>query len=227
MTCPNAQGTPTGGRDSRPNGACPPTPVPFRVRAQIGVGPKLAFNYKVDDAQDFTVRQIRDAVPSPDGKRLAFVAMDKLYVMDFPGGTPRRLTDLQGNDAQPAWSPDGQSIAFVSWTREGGSLYKVSAAGGRPTQLTTGNALYLQPAWSPDGKRVVAMRSPAQTVRESGGFNGPAELIWVPAAGGRATFITSALGRSGPHFTSDTGRIYMYGQGPFAGTAATHARICV
>ena len=213
VTCPAAQGASSATRDPRPNAACPPTAIPFRVRAQIGIGPKLAFNYKVDDSPEFTVRQIRDAVPSPDGKRLAFVAMDKVYVMDYPNGAPRRLTDLTGNDAQPAWSPDGQSIAFVTWTREGGSLYKVPAAGGRATRLTTGNALYLQPAWSPDGRRVVALRSPAQTVRESGGFAGPAELIWVPANGGRATFIASAQGRSAPHFTSDTNRIFMYGQG--------------
>ncbi len=101
----------------------------------------------------------------------------------------------------------------MTWTRDGGSLYKVAAAGGKPVQLTTGNALYVQPTWSPDGKRVVALRSPAQTVRESGGFSGAAELIWVPATGGKATFIASALGRSGPHFTKDTTRIFMYGQG--------------
>ena len=59
----------------------------------------------------------------------------------------------------------------------------------------------------------MALRSPAQTLRESGGFAGAAELVWVPAAGGKATFITSALGRSGPHFTSDTTRIFLYGQG--------------
>jgi len=213
VTCASAQNAAAAVRDARPDPSCAATPVPFHVRTQIGLGPKLAFNYKVDDAAEFTVRQIRDAVPSPDGKRLAFVAMDKLYVMDYPSGTPRRLTDLTGNDAQPAWSPDGQSIAFVTWTRDGGSLYKVAAAGGKPVQLTPGSALYLQPAWSPDGKRVVALRSPAQTVRESGGFGGPTELIWVPSAGGKATFIASALGRSGPHFTSDTARIFMYGQG--------------
>ena len=212
-TCASAQNAGGAAREARPDPSCAATQIPFRVRAQLGMGPKLAFNYPIADSAEFVVRQIRDAVPSPDGKRIAFVATDKLYVMDYPGGTPRRLTDLPGNDAQPAWSPDGQWIAFVAWTRDGGSLYKVSAAGGRPVQLTTGNALYVQPAWSPDGKRVVALRSPAQTVRESGGFGGPAELIWVPAAGGKATFISSALGRSGPHFTKDTTRIYLYGGG--------------
>src|SRR5690349_7499475 len=64
---------------------------------------------------------------------------------------------------------------------------------------------------SPPG--MPSMRSPAQTVRESGGFAGQAELVWVPAAGGKATFIAGALGRSGPHFTKDTTRIFMYSQG--------------
>ena len=204
-TCPSAQAAAGGAGDSRPDPSCAATQIPFRVRAQIGLGPKVAFNYKVDDSPEFTVRQIRDAVPSPDGKRLAFVSTDKLYVMDYPGGTPRRLTtDLPGNEAQPAWSPDGQSIAFVAWTREGGQLYKVPAAGGKPTQLTTGNALYLQPSWSPDGKRVVALRSPAQTVRESGGFIGAAELVGFPPAGGKATLITQRVRQARAALREDT-----------------------
>src|SRR5919197_6601133 len=48
------------------------TPVPFHVRVQLGIGPKVAFTYRVEDAPEFTVRQVRDAVPSPDGRQLAF-----------------------------------------------------------------------------------------------------------------------------------------------------------
>ncbi len=190
------------------------TSIPFHVRTQVELGPIVQFAYRIPDSTEFTVRQIRDAVPSPDGRQLAFVAMDKLYVMDFPGGTPRRVSSLEGNEAQPAWSPDGQWIAFVTWTRDGGHLYKVRTAGGRPVQLTQANALYTQPTFSPDGSRIVLLRSPAQTYIESGGFMGSNELVWVPANGGRATFIASAAGRSGPHFSSaDTSRIFMYGGG--------------
>ncbi|HYC49697.1 MAG TPA: amidohydrolase family protein [Gemmatimonadaceae bacterium] len=187
--------------------------IPFRVQSRIDIGPKLAFNYRVADSAEFTVRQVRDAVPSPNGRQLAFVAMDRLYVMDFPGGTPRRLSTLEGNDAQPAWSPDGQWIAFVTWTRQGGQAFKVRASGGRPVQLTQANALYTQPAWSPDGSRIVMQRSSAQSVRESGGFMGPAELIWVSSNGGAANFITATQGRSGAHFSRDTSRIYLYSGG--------------
>jgi len=188
--------------------------IPFRVQTQLGLGPKLAFNYRVSDSAEFVVRQIRDAVPSPDGRQLAFVATDKLYVMDYPNGVPRRIGNLEGTEAQPAWSPDGRSLAFVLWTRQGGHLYRVPvAAGGRPVQLTQANAFYAQPAWSPNGGRIVALRAPAQSVRESGGFIGQTDLVWLPSAGGRANFIAAASGRGTPHFTSDTARIFLYSGG--------------
>lgn len=188
------------------------TPVSFRVRTQLELGPKVHFTYRVSDSTEFIVRQIRDAVPSPDGRQLAFVAMDKLYVMDYPAGAPRRVTTLDGTEAQPAWSPDGQWIAFVTWTREGGQLWKVRPTGGRPVQLTQGTALYMQPAWSADASRIVLLRGSAQSFRESGGSMGPNELVWVPANGGRATYIASGAGRNTPHFTAaDTGRIFVFG----------------
>ncbi len=61
------------------------------------------------------VRLIMDPVESPDGKRLAFSAMTHLYTMDLPDGKPRRLTSGNTPEFQPAWSPDGKSITFVTW----------------------------------------------------------------------------------------------------------------
>ena len=189
------------------------SPIPFRVISQIGIGPKVAFEYRVEDTPDFVVRQIRDAVPSPDGRQLAFVATDRLYVMDYPGGRPRQIINVEGNEAQPAWSPDGKSIAFVSWTKTGGRLYKVPASGGRATDLVGADALYLQPAWSRDGRRIIFLRSSAQAVRESGGGGAPAELMWVPGSGGKPNFIATGAGRTAPHFGPDSSRIFIYSQG--------------
>src|SRR5205085_6800721 len=90
------------------------TNIPFRVQATIQVGAKLAFSYPIADSAEFTLHQIRDASPSPDEKKLAFVALDKLYTMDYPGGPPKRISDLDGTEAAPAWSPDGRWIAFVT-----------------------------------------------------------------------------------------------------------------
>ena len=105
------------------------TAIPFHVQSQIELGAKLAFNYRVSDSVEFIVRQIRDGVPSPDGKQLAFVSMDKVYLMDYPAGTPRRVSSLEGSESQPAWSGDGRWIAYVSWTKDGGQIYKVASTG--------------------------------------------------------------------------------------------------
>ena len=75
--------------------------IPFEVDVRLEVGPTVDFDYDVATEPTFVVRQIRDAVPSPDGSRLALVAMDRLWVMDYPNGTPERVTDVEIAEHQP------------------------------------------------------------------------------------------------------------------------------
>ncbi|MEO5510062.1 MAG: amidohydrolase family protein [Longimicrobiales bacterium] len=189
-------------------------PVPFHVEADMLLGPKVEFSYRVDDGREFNIRQIRDAVPSPDGRQLAFVALDRLYVMDYPAGAPRRITTNNVTEAMPSWSPDGQWLAYVTWTIDGGSIYKVRAAGrSAPVKLTNTIATYQEPVWSPAGDRIVAVRGSAQAFRESTGTIAPGvatDLIWIPSAGGAATMVAPMDGRDYPHFTTDAKRIFMY-----------------
>ncbi len=191
-----------------------PIAVPFTVEAELAIGPKLAFDYVIGDSAQFTVRQIRDADPSPDGRRLAFVALDRLYVMDYPGGQPRRVTAANTIEAHPDWSPDGQWIAYVTWTPQGGHLMKVRADGrGAPLQLTRVPATYQQPTWSPKGDRIALVRGPARAYQEATGPIAPGaadDLAWVPAAGGAVTAIAPTDGRSSPHFTRDPERIWLH-----------------
>ncbi|MGD8278642.1 MAG: amidohydrolase family protein [Gemmatimonadota bacterium] len=190
-----------------------PVQIPFSVDVELGVGPELAFEYPVSDSAEFTVRQIRDAVPSPDGRRLAFVALDRLYLMDYPDGPPRRLSDADMTEAEPAWSPDGEWIGYATWTPAGGHIMKVRPTGGAaPVQLTTIPATYQQLAWSPAGDRIVAVRGPARAFQEATGAGTPAveDLVWVSANGGAATLIAPADGRNHPHFTQDADRIWLY-----------------
>ena len=192
-----------------------PVPVPFRVQAELGIGPELAFEYPVDDRVRFPVRQIRDAAPSPDGTTLAFAALDRLYVRPIPDGEPRRLTDLDLVEAQPAWSPDGGWIAFVTWSAEdGGHLYKVRADGSAPTvRLSTRPAIFQHPAWSPDGERLVAIQGPARSFREAARQTAPgasANIVSIPADGGDWTLVAPTDGRTFPHTTADPDRIYLY-----------------
>jgi Tol biopolymer transport system component len=205
-----------GGRIWRvPVDGSAPAPIPFTADVDVPLGPELRFDYPVDDGPTLVARQIRDPAPSPDGRRLAFTALNHLWVMDLPDGTPRRLTSLDDGEFFPAWSPDGRWVAFVTWGPSGGHVWKAPADGrGRPEQLTRAPATYYQTAWSPDGGRIVAMRADARELQETlqrfGGGSG-ARFVWVPATGGEVTTIALAAGRRAPHFTADSGRIFAYG----------------
>ena len=192
--------------------------IPFRVRYDLELGPRVEFDYPIEDTPTFTVRQIRDAVPSPDGSRIAFTALDRLWTASADGTDPRRLTGADHSEHHPSWSPDGDWIAYATWDGEAGHVHKVRADGGdSPVRLTERAGVYVTPAWSPAGDRVVALRGYAREFRESaGGFGSgapqPGEIVWVADGDGpgEATLVAPVAGRRGPHFgTAGGDRIYM------------------
>ncbi len=186
--------------------------IPFTAQVSQDLGPKLDFPQTVEQGP-VKVRLIMDPMESPDGKKLAFSAMTHLYTMDLPGGKPQRLTTGNAHEFQPGWSPDGKSVVYVTWSSDGGQLWKISAAGGTPARLSKSPAVYSNPAWSPDGTKIVLLRGNAYDRENStfdGGQTGNADLIWIPADGGDANLILPARGAGGPHFTNEKDRIYVY-----------------
>ncbi|MGE5800918.1 MAG: amidohydrolase family protein [Gemmatimonadota bacterium] len=186
--------------------------IPFTAKVDQQLGPMVHLPIRVDTGQ-VLVRQIRNASPSPDGRRLAFSALDRLYVMDLPSGTPRRLTSDTVKEQVPAWSPDGQWLAYVTWTDQGGTLNKIKADGrSRPVRLTADTAFYDTPVWSPDGTRIVVVKGP-RAPRTQEHFAPGYEIDWVPANGGTLTKISPINAWGRPHFSRDPNRVYIY-EGP-------------
>ena len=192
------------------------TPIPFRVDVELAIGPLVDFDYRIEDTETFVAKQVRDAVPSPGGDRIAFALLSRVYVMEWPDGTPRRLTEADVNEHMPAWSPDGEAIAYATWDDQaGGHIYRVDADGGEPERLTTAPAFYDQPVWAPDGERIVAVRGPGRSYDEAltrGVPGGAEDLVWIPADGGEATVIAPAR-YAAHHFTGNPDRIYAYAFG--------------
>ncbi len=188
------------------------TEVPFTASVKLELGPLVKFETAVDTG-DIQLRQVRDAVLSPDGKRLVVSALDRLYVVDLPNGTPRRLTSDTAHEQHPAWSPDGKNVAYITWGNRGGAIEVVSADGrGKPRALTPEPAFYQYPAFSPDGERIVALRGPREA-RVSEGVGPGYELVWLPARGGTPTRIAPVNAGGRPHFSRDPNRIYLYDPG--------------
>jgi len=192
------------------------TQIPFTADVDMMIAGPQKETYAVNDST-LIVHQIRDLAPSPDGRKMVFVALDRLWTMDLPNGAPKRLVPSENvGEFMPAWSPDGQWIAYVTWNDvDGGSVSRVRAAGGNPEKLSTKPAYYEKPAYSLDGGRIVVGRGPRNMRKDLEELERPpqnavgVELVWLPSSGGAETLIspTSNFGR--PHFvTGDTTHIY-------------------
>src|SRR5688572_6696048 len=177
------------------------------------MGPRLDFKYPVSDTSHALANQIRDAVPSPDGRKLAFTSLNRLYIMDYPNGVPKRLTTHEFTEAQPAWSPDGSSLVFSSWTPEGGNLYKVNVAGKPVVQkITRETAFYTSPVYTWKGDRIVFVRGKLRSYKESIGPVANSvenQLCWIPSGGGEISVIDKTNFRANPHFVKGEDRIYL------------------
>lgn len=142
------------------------------------------------------VRGLMHPAISPDGTRIAFVALGDLWIMPAEGGgaRPARLTRDSFVVMDPAWSPDGTSLAF-STDRDGSmDLWIRDMRDGRERRLAAGAT---SPAWSPDGARLAFLDAASQlaVVEVAGGtvtgvparFNEPGRPSWSPD--GRAVVV--------------------------------------
>jgi Tol biopolymer transport system component len=172
------------------------------------------------------VRQItqgsdwRDESPrwSPDGQSIAFTSNRAhygaqpetgtpdvdVYVMRADGTEVRRVTSDPGNDYDPSWLPDGQSLVFSSDRASRGDLYRVRMADGHTDRLTTnfvGRAI--MPAVSPDGTRVAFA---AQTLRVGAFWAFQVHLLDL--ASGRSEPLPASGGACWPAWSPDGRSLY-------------------
>lgn len=102
---------------------------------------------------------------------LVYAAAGDIWVANANGSAARRLTST-GVEATPVWSPDGSTLAFVSYrddpTRARSGLYLMSGDGGDVRRLAAADAVrFLEaPGWSPDGTQlaIVAIRGTSSDV---------------------------------------------------------------
>jgi Tol biopolymer transport system component len=97
------------------------------------------------------------------------------------GAEPRQLT-TDAADAEPAVSPDGQTVAFA----RDGAIFTVPFSGGEPRQLTTGSPHDSHPTFSPDGGSILFQRAETEWLGQT--------LYLLDLADGIARPLTEAVG---------------------------------
>ena len=101
-------------------------------------------------------------IPGAFSTRIAYVAVEgrpprqkyRLVVADADGYAPRTVTESSEPLMSPAWSPDGQSLAYVSFEGKASAIYVQKLATGERRRVSARLGINGAPAWSPDGRRL-------------------------------------------------------------------------
>lgn len=185
--------------------------IPFTAHVNLEIGPSLTHNVPIETGP-VRSRLIQGPALSPDGRKLAFSALTHLYVADLADRKPRRLTADDEPQFEPAWSPDGRTIAYVTWTAQGGGQVWTVRPGGKPVALTRAGAFYSEPVFSADGQFIYALRSNNRErlqLQEEVTPNRFADLVRIPTTGGDPVVVLyTGVGARRPFVTSEPGRVY-------------------
>lgn len=99
------------------------------------------------------VKGIADPVLSPDGRSIAFRALNALWLLPV-GGRPRALADDGHFVSCPDWSPDGRTLVYSCDRAGTADLWTCDTVSGEHRRLTHLPGAQTAPRWSPDGARV-------------------------------------------------------------------------
>ena len=112
---------------------------------------------------------------SPDGTRVAFVVSEPakgdqrsghIWLFETSTHSFRQLTYSEKSESSPKWSPDGESLAFLSNRDTNQQIYLLPMTGGEAAPLTKGKRNISRFAWSLDGRQIAYVAPEAKTEAE-------------------------------------------------------------
>ena len=133
----------------------------------------------------------------------------ELFIIKLDGSDEFQLTNNQGRDMSPVWSPDGSRIVYKGYTPDAGpgSLLTIAPDGSNITDIAPGMTTVGEtlPAWSPDGSYIAF----AGTEKPEQG-TGPMSIYTVKNDGSELTKVTGAA-YSAPAWSPDGKRLWFIG----------------
>lgn len=188
--------------------------IPFEADVSLEVEPRLHSPRRVEEGPVRT-RLIQQVAVGP-GEQIAFSALGRIWITDDGESSAKRLTQTtRPREFMPAWSENGDWIAFVTWDESGGHIWKAPTDGEiEPMRLTDQPAAWADPVWTKDGRGVVALRAPLASSLSAAGPGGGAvpdgaHVVYVPEAGGPVRILAPAGDGRRPHFGVDPDQVYL------------------
>lgn len=180
--------------------------IPVELETTVQYAESIRFDIDVSP-DEFAPKMLRWSTKSPDGSKIVFQTLGKLYVHDVESGKSKRLTSQSSHDEfYPRFSNDGKTIVYTTWhDLELGSVRTVSVNGGRSTVITKNPGHYVEPSFSIDGSMITYRKF-------TGGYLLSPQWSVEPGiyVHDLATSESQRVSKSGsnPHFAGDNKRVY-------------------
>ncbi|RDV13529.1 amidohydrolase [Pontibacter diazotrophicus] len=128
--------------------------IPFKAVVALSRPAYQRKTYTFDNIAPQPVLGIRGASVSPDGKRIIFSALSDLWILEKGKRKPVAIANDAFVEVDPAWSPDGNKLAYVSDRNGSMDLWIRDLQTGKDHLLVDLPNELNFPSWSPDGARI-------------------------------------------------------------------------
>lgn len=182
--------------------------IPILVKAKHRIYDAVKVENQVF-TDKFNAKAIRNLVTSPDNKFVVFNAAGYLWKKSLPNGVCERLTNSKDFEFEPAFSPDGKELVYVTWNDSTtGTVQKYNLVSKSSKAITIKKGIYRNPSFSPDASKVVFLKEDGNDHQGFTYCNDPG-IYWISANGSDAQnpHLISKEGEF-PIFNKDGSRVF-------------------